>query len=34
MRLVSGLEQWLGWLLDRAPLDPNLRAQLTKAAGS
>jgi hypothetical protein len=34
MRLVSGLEQWLGWLLDRAPLDPNMRAQLTKAAGS
>ena len=34
MRLVSGLEQWLGWLLDRAPLDPNVRAQLTNAAGS
>jgi short-subunit dehydrogenase len=31
MRLVPGLEQWLGWLLDRAPLDPNLRAQLTEA---
>jgi short-subunit dehydrogenase len=31
MRLLSGLEQWVGWLLDRAPLDPNLRAQLTKA---
>jgi hypothetical protein len=26
MRLVSGLEQWLGWLLDRAPVDPNVRA--------
>ncbi len=31
MRLVSSLEPWLGWLLDRAPLDPNLRAQLTEA---
>ncbi|WP_432840150.1 SDR family NAD(P)-dependent oxidoreductase [Dactylosporangium sp. CA-092794] len=31
MRLVAGLEQWLGRLLDRAPLDPNLRAQLTGA---
>jgi len=31
MRIVSGLEQWLGWLLDRAPLDPNMRAQLTTA---
>ncbi len=31
MRLVSGLEQWLGWLLDRAPLDPNMRAQLAEA---
>jgi short-subunit dehydrogenase len=34
MRLVSGLEQWLGGLLDRAPLDPNLRVQLTEAAGN
>ena len=34
MRLVSGLEQWLGWLLDRAPLDPNMRAQLTRHAGT
>jgi uncharacterized protein len=30
MRLVPGLEQWLGWLLDRAPLDPDMRAQLTR----
>jgi uncharacterized protein len=34
MRLVSGLEQWLGWLLDRTPLDPKMRAQLTRHAGS
>ena len=34
MRLVSGLEQCLAWLLDRAPLDPNVRAQLTRHAGS
>jgi uncharacterized protein len=31
MRLVAGLEQWLGWLLDWAPLDPNMRAQLSEA---
>jgi short-subunit dehydrogenase len=31
MRLVAGLEQWLGWLLDRAPLDPTMRAQLAEA---
>ncbi|HZM76369.1 MAG TPA: SDR family NAD(P)-dependent oxidoreductase [Candidatus Limnocylindrales bacterium] len=31
MRPISGLEQWLGWLLDRAPLDPNMRAQMAKA---
>ena len=31
MRLVAGLEQWLGWLLDKAPLDPNMRAQLAEA---
>ncbi|MBO0871611.1 MAG: hypothetical protein J2P15_23920, partial [Micromonosporaceae bacterium] len=34
MRLVSGIEQWLGWLLDRAPMDPNLRTQLTQAGDS
>lgn len=33
MRLVAGLEQWLGWLLDRAPMDPNLRTELTTVAG-
>jgi uncharacterized protein len=24
MRLVAGVEPWLGWLLDRAPVDPNI----------
>jgi hypothetical protein len=27
MRLVAGIEQWLGWLRDRTPLDPNIAAQ-------
>ncbi|HEU0240970.1 MAG TPA: SDR family NAD(P)-dependent oxidoreductase [Mycobacterium sp.] len=31
MRLVAGLEQWLGWLLDKAPLDPNMRVELNEA---
>jgi uncharacterized protein len=30
MRLVAGVEQWLGWLLDRVPLDPNLAAAVRR----